>query len=169
MRIFVIFTTMLCLSALLPGCDTNPRVAQVDSPAPDFRVIDLKGKSWSPAELKGKAVFLHFWATWCPSCREELSTIGRLYAQMPREEFVILTVLYKDDPQQAQAMVSQIGGNFPITVDYEDKAARAFGLTGVPETYIIDREGIMREKIIGAVNWDSPEARQMLGQFLPQP
>ncbi len=166
MRNLLVFAAILCLTTLLFGCGPNPRGAKIGSPAPDFRVIDLEGKSWSPAELEGKVVFLHFWATWCPSCRDELSAIQRLYAQLPREQFIILTVLYNDDPQRAQSMVSQIGGNFPITVDRDGKAARAFGLTGVPETYIIDKKGILREKIVGAVNWDSPGARQMLGHYL---
>lgn len=161
-----VYLALLCLALLAAGCDRTPRGAQIDSPAPDFTVVDRQGKTWTLAETKGKVVFLHFWATWCPSCRDELASIQRLYAQLPREQFVTLTVLYNDDPKLAQAMLAQIGASFPVAVDPDGKAARDYGLTGVPETYIIDRQGVLREKLVGAVHWDSPGARQMLGQYL---
>lgn len=160
------FIAMLCLTILLAGCGPGPQVAQIGSPAPDFTVVDLKGNEWNLADLQGKVVFLHFWATWCPSCRDELPSIQRLYSELPEEQFTTLTVLYKDDPGLAKSMVKQIGATFPVTVDPNGKAAQTYGLTGVPETYIIDKQGVLREKFVGAVHWDSPQSRQVLSQYL---
>lgn len=160
------FIALLCLTLLLAGCGPGPQVAQIGSPAPDFTVVDLKGKEWNLADLKGRVVFLHFWATWCPSCRDELPAIQRLHALLPEEQFTTLTVLYNDDPGLAKSMAGQIGATFPVAVDPNGKAAQAYGLTGVPETYIIDKQGVLREKFVGAVHWDSPGALQMLSQYL---
>lgn len=167
MKKICVWLGMLSLILMLAGCGPKPGpAARIGSPAPDFTLIEIQGKNWTLAELKGKVVFLHFWATWCPSCREELPAIQRLHASLPEEQVVILTVLYNDDPSRAKYMAGQIGATFPVTVDPDGLAAKAYGLTGVPETYIIDQQGILREKIIGALPWDEPGSRQRLQQYL---
>ena len=160
--------TMLCLVCLLASCGQRPEVAEVGKPAPDFTLVDTKGKTWKLAELKGQVVFLNFWATWCPPCREEMPSMQEVHASLPEDKFTMLAVLSNDDPALADAMAAKIGTTFPILIDPANKAGQAYGLTGVPETYIIDKQGILREKFMGAVHWDSVESLQMLNKYIDQ-
>ena len=168
MKRFLPPLTMLCLAILLVACPQRPEVAQIGKPAPEFTLVDTKGKTWALAELKGKVVFLNFWATWCPPCRQEMPSMQAIYASMPADSFIMLAVLSNDDPALADAMAAKIGTTFPILVDPENKTAQAYGLTGVPETYIIDKQGVLREKFLGAVQWDSAESLGMLRKYLAQ-
>lgn len=164
MKRFLSLPAIICLFFLLAACSRE--VVELGGPAPDFKLVDTQGRNWELGELKGQVVFLHFWATWCPSCRDELAYIQRLHTDFPKDQFKVLTVLYSDDPVLAANLTARIGADFPLLVDPKAKVAQAYGLTGVPETYIIDRQGILREKIVGAVPWDSAPARQMLQQYL---
>lgn len=140
--------------------------AVIGQPAPDFSLSDTKGKTWKLSEQKGKVVFINFWATWCPPCREEMPSMQKLYSELPREKFEMLTILSNDDPLLANTFVARVGGTFQVLIDPDSLIANAYGLTGVPETFIIDKNGILREKFIGPRPWDSPEARKMIDQYL---
>jgi peroxiredoxin len=160
--------TMLCLVFLLTSCGQRPEVAEVGKPAPAFTLVDTKGKTWKLAELKGQVVFLNFWATWCPPCRQEMPSMQVVHASMPKDKFTMLAVLSNDDPALADAMAAKIGTTFPILIDPGNKVGKAYGLTGVPETYIIDKQGILREKFLGGGQWDSAESLQMLNKYIDQ-
>lgn len=164
---------LLALLFLLPtGCgpgDQPAATAVVGQPAPTFTLTDLHGKNWRLADLQGKVVFLNFWATWCQPCLREMPSMAALNQRMPEGTFQMLTVLYNDRPEIAQNLVRKMELPFPVLVDPSGVAAREYGLTGVPETYIIDPQGILREKFIGPLNWDSQAALDLLGKYLPQP
>ena len=160
--------TLICLTFLLLACGPRKDVAEVGKPAPQFTLVDTKGKTWDLTELKGKVVFLNFWATWCPPCRKEMPSMQRVHTFMPNDRFIMLAILNNDDPTLADAMAAKIGATFPILIDPEGKVAKTYGLTGVPETYIIDKQGILQEKFLGEVQWDSPEAMQMLTKYVGQ-
>ncbi len=168
MKRFFLPLALLCLSFLLPACSQRPEVATVGKPAPDFTLVDTKGKTWKLAELKGRVVFVNFWATWCPPCRQEMPSMQRVYNFIPEDRFAMLAILSNDEPALAEGLTAKIGTTFPILLDPEGKAAATYGLTGVPETYIIDKEGILREKFLGAVQWDSPEVMRMLMGYVGQ-
>ena len=159
---------ILCLTLLAGACDQQPKVAVVGQPAPDFTLVDRKGRTWSLAELKGQVVFVNFWASWCPPCRQEMPSMQALYTSMPADKFKMLAILYKDTPEAADALTTQLGFTFPVLVDPGDRTGQAYGLTGVPETYIVDKEGVLREKFIGPVQWNSPGARQMILKYIAQ-
>lgn len=91
-----------------------------------------------------------------------------VHASMPKDKFTMLAVLSNDDPALADAMAAKIGTTFPILIDPGSKVGKAYGLTGVPETYIIDKQGILREKFLGGVQWDSAESLQMLNKYIDQ-
>lgn len=141
-------------------------VASLSKPAPLFTLKDTKEISWDLKSLRGKVVFINFWATWCPPCRKELPSMQELFMALPPSDFVMLTILSNDKPAFADALAAKLGCTFPILVDPESKAAKAYGITGVPETFIVDRNGILREKVIGPWEWNSSEARQLLGKYL---
>lgn len=165
---------ILAISVLLvlSGCDrpqaTAPALrAEIGKPAPDFNLKDTQGRFWTLSELRGKVVFINFWATWCPPCREEMPSMENLNRQLSGKAFQMLTVLNNDDPELADKFVSKVGGTFPVLVDADGRLAAAYGLTGVPETFIVDVDGVLREKFLGPRPWDSQGALDMLGKYLP--
>ena len=111
------------------GCKEQPpaevEVATVGQPAPDFILADLDGTMWRLSDLRGKVVFLNFWATWCPPCREEMPDMAALHREMALTglPFQMLAVLTNDDPGQAARFAQKLGITFPIVVDREGKAA----------------------------------------------
>ena len=127
-------------------------------PAPDFLLSDLQGREIALAAQRGRVVFVNFWATWCPPCREEAPSLQRLYDQVGSENFEILAVSI--DAPSARDEVAEFGREFgltfPILLDPQKGAHRAFGVTGVPETYMIDPQGRVVERFIGPRNWDDP-------------
>lgn len=158
----------ICLTIFLLACDQRPKVAEVGKRAPDFTLMDRQGKTWTLSQLEGQVVFVNFWATWCPPCREEMPSMERLHRLLPGDKFKMLSILSNDNPALADKLSSTLGLTFPVLVDPDNKAGQAYGLTGVPETYIIDKQGILREKFLGPVQWDSPAAQQKLMNYINQ-
>jgi cytochrome c biogenesis protein CcmG, thiol:disulfide interchange protein DsbE len=162
--------TLFCLFLLLSGCKqeaVGPGI-ELDRPAPDFTLVDTTGKTWSLADLRGRVVLVNFWASWCQPCLQEMPSMQELNGFLPEDKFTMLSILFNDAPAFAENIAERFNLNFPILIDPENMAARAYGLTGVPETYIIDKEGVLRKKFIGPVEWNSPEARQMMLQYIAQ-
>ena len=156
-----------CLALFITACGEKP-VATVGKPAPDFDTLDLDGKVWSLSKLKGKVVFVNFWATWCSPCREEMPSMQRLYTKLPKDKFEMIALFNNDKKPAVRKFVSQLGLTFPILSDEHNFAGTKYGLTGLPETFIVDKQGVIREKIIGPAKWDSPENVEMLMRYINQ-
>jgi len=123
--------------------------------APDFNLPDLSDRNVRLSDYRGKVVFLNFWATWCKPCREEMPSMEVLYKNFERDGLVVLAVSIdrvttkKDIPP----FVKGLGLTFPVLVDSWGQTDKRYKLMGVPETYIIDQQGVLREKIIGPRDW----------------
>lgn len=166
--LLLLLLVVLGLSACKWRQEPVALTAELGKPVPDFVLKDVSGRLWQLSALRGNVAFVNFWATWCPPCREELPSMGSLARQLRGQPFQMLAILSNDDPVRADNLVRQAaGGSFPVLVDPESKIARAYGITGVPETFIVDRQGILREKIIGPFDWNSKPARQMIERYLP--
>ncbi|MBI3753984.1 MAG: redoxin domain-containing protein, partial [Deltaproteobacteria bacterium] len=131
----------------------------VNTPAPDFIAPELyeeKGQR-APREMrlsdyKGKVVVLNFWASWCTECALEhpsLLEINQRYAQDPR--FVMLGVNYQDKENPAKEYLAKHGNNFKHVRDFSGKISIDYGIYGVPETFVIDKQGMIRHKSIGPI------------------
>lgn len=157
---------------LLAGCGPTEEQTKVlavkGQTAPDFTLTDIKGNNWKLSDLKGKVVFINFWATWCPPCIRELPSMNTLNKSMTGKPFQMLTILYNDRPEMGQSFVIKEGFEFPVLIDPNALTGKQYGLTGVPETFIIDTEGILREKFIGPYDWNSTSSLDMLNNYLPQ-
>ena len=128
----------------------------VGKEAPDFALPSLEGdKTVHLSDFRGKVVFLNFWATWCKPCKEEMPSMEVLYKNFEKDGLVVLAVSIdrvttkKDIPP----FVKGLGLTFPILVDSWGQTDKRYKLMGVPETYVIDRQGILREKVIGPRDW----------------
>jgi len=170
-----IFLIAACIAVfILSGCEKSSKRAGVpllvNAPAPLFELVDTGGREWRLAELRGKVVFVNFWATWCPSCTAEMPSINNLnILASSADGFQILTVLYQDSPDKAALYFKEEGYGMPILIDKAGKAASMYGLTGVPETFIIDKKGILRHKQIGPRHFDTPDIIQFLNELLEEP
>ena len=138
-------------------------VVQVGDEAPNFMLRDLAGNVISLSQFRGKVVLLNFWATWCGPCRVEMPAMEQLYRTLPRKEFEILAV--STDSQGAtvtRPFQKQMGFTFPILHDSEYQVGLAYGARTIPITFMVDRQGVVRQKIFGARDWDSPAARDLI-------
>jgi len=141
---------------ILTQKDRTPQVrrAVVDLEAPGFVLLDSNGATVKLSQFRGKTVFLHFWASWCPNCREELPSIQSLYNRRKSDpDFVFLSVVYRENPAKSMNYLKVNNYDIPLYTDPGEKAARTYGVTGVPETFIIDADGILRKRVIGAGDW----------------
>jgi thiol-disulfide isomerase/thioredoxin len=161
-----LFFIALCLFSLLAfqaaagssSSSLDPAVrAEAGALAPEVRVKNLQGESVLLSQYRGKVVMLNFWATWCPPCRAEMPSMERLFQRMQGEEFVILAV--NTEAQGAQivpAFLKSYPHSFPVLLDAEGKAQNAYGVYRFPETFIINKDGMILNHILGGREWDDP-------------
>jgi len=143
--------------------DQRKKIIREGDRAPEFSLLSLDGKTISLSSQRGKVVMVHFWATWCPPCVEELPTLERLYRAYIGKDLEILAV--NIDEGGAGAVEQFMKKNrfaLPVLLNPDQSVAREYGTFKFPETYIIDREGIVRRKIIGAADWTSPAAQKVI-------
>lgn len=162
----LLISIAVVLLIFLPEEKVYREIAQVGSSAPDFELKDSKGNIWRLSDLRGKVVFMNFWATWCTSCKAEMPYKESLYEKMQGKPFQMLGMLYKDDPGNLESYYKTQKVSPPTLISPNNEAARIYGTTGVPETFIIDKKGIIREKIVGPREWDSPDTMAMIEQWL---
>ena len=159
------FLLACCLVFLISGCGESP-VAAVGKPAPNLDTVDMKGDVWSLSKQKGQVVFVNFWATWCAPCREEMPSMQQLYAKMPKDKFKMVALYNRDKPELVKNFVTKLGITIPILDDQQNILGERYGLTGLPETFIVDKKGVIREKFIGPKEWDSPEIVELLTKYI---
>lgn len=138
--------------------------------APDFQLPDLNEKEIRLSDYRGKVVFLNFWATWCKPCREEMPSMQVLYKNFEKDGLVILAVSIDrvTTKKEVPPFVKGLNLTFPVLVDSWGQTDKRYKLMGVPETYIIDREGTLREKVIGPRDWTRLDNLQVLTQLMKQ-
>lgn len=142
----------------------------VGKAAPDFQLPDLNDKEIRLSDYRGKVVFLNFWATWCKPCREEMPSMEVLYKNFEKDGLVILAVSIDrvTTKKEIPPFVKSLNLTFPVLVDSWGQTDKRYKLMGVPETYIIDREGTLREKVIGPRDWTRLDNLQILTQLIKQ-
>jgi len=147
---------------LLAGLGLNPREVPsplIGKPAPDFQLKKLHepGQSFGTADMKGKVWLLNVWASWCVACREEHPYL----VELARAKIVPLVGLdYKDEPAAGIQWLRQHGDPYDLSVvDRDGRVGLDYGVYGVPETFVIDKAGIIRYKHIGPVNAESLEKK----------
>ncbi len=136
--------------------------------APDFSLPDLQGKAQRLSDYRGKVVFLNFWATWCKPCKEEMPSMQVLWENLKNQDFMLLAVSMdrvtttKDIP----SFVESLKLSFPILTDSWGQTDKRYKLMGVPESYIIDQNGVLREKVIGPRDWTRSESIETIVHLL---
>lgn len=143
----------IIVSADKSGASTSGRIPapQQGFLAPDFELKTPAGATVRLSDLRGQAVLVNLWATWCPPCRAEMQTIEKIYNEYRVQGFTVLAVnmTYQDDPLAVMPFVSEQGLTFPILLDETGEMANAYQLRSLPSSFFIDRNGIINEVVIG--------------------
>ena len=155
MKRFIPFIVFVVLAAFFyVGLSLNPREVPspfIGKPAPAFSQPQLfePSKTFAPAEMKGQVWLFNVWASWCASCRDEHPYLIEL---SQKRRLPIIGLNYKDKREDAMAWLAQLGDPYTLSVmDPEGRTGIDYGVYGVPETYLIDREGVIRHKQTGPV------------------
>ncbi len=154
-----VLAMLLCAS-----CFTGSRPPHVGSPAKEFSVTD-SDRTVSLNQYRGQVVLVNFWATWCPPCVEELPSLMNLQERMKGRGVVVLGVSIDVDGDAYHRFLKLHNINFVTVRDPEQKVAAMYGTSGWPETYIIDRQGILRRKFVGPVDWNAPDVVALLSKM----
>jgi peroxiredoxin len=138
------------------------------APAPAFELPALTGGNQDLARYRGRVLFVNFWATWCAPCREEAPALQALYGRMRGEGFEVLAISIDDAGavEKVQTFVQQLALDFPILLDPEQRVYRAYQAYGVPETFLIDKQGRVVERFIGPKNWGDARYERAIRQLL---
>ncbi|HMK61790.1 MAG TPA: TlpA disulfide reductase family protein [Dissulfurispiraceae bacterium] len=158
---------MLLFAYLFSGQEESPvsRRAVAGMSAPDFTLPDISGKTWRLSDLRGKVVLINFWATWCDSCKEENPSLQRFVsAEKENKNLVVLTILYNDSPENATQYLKNNHFSFNVLID-DRKTSLEYGITGVPETFVLSKSGSLKNKFIGPVNWDDPDVKAAIDKL----
>lgn len=153
----------LALGVLLTaGCDRGSRPGNINKPAPQF-VLSEGAQTVDLSKLRGRVVVLNLWATFCAPCVEELPSLLALHKQMP--DLAIVAVSMDQDPDVYHRFLLQHHVDLLTFRDEDQRVNALYGTLQIPETYIIDRQGILRRKFIDAQDWTSPEITGYLSQL----
>ena len=127
--------------------------------APGFRLPSLRGEEVELASYRGQVVVLNFWATWCPPCVAEMPSLERLHRALGPEGLAVVTVSTDEDEETLREFVTRYGLSLPVLLDPGGRvASSAYRTTGFPETFVLDRAGILLQHTIGPAEWDSADA-----------
>ena len=155
---------LILVILFLSGCYSGTRPPRIGTAAPDFTVRDSE-HAVSLSQLKGKVVVLNFWATWCAPCIEEMPSLVRMQQRMQAKGVTVLAVSVDVDDGNYRRFLKDHNVNLLSVRDPDQKSNALYGTFKFPETYIIDRNGVMRRKFIGAVDWTEPEVIDFLGKL----
>lgn len=145
----------------LAGCYSGSRPSRIGTAAPDFTVRD-SDRSVTLSQLRGQVVVLNFWATWCPPCIEEMPSLVQMQQRLRARGVTVLAVSIDVDGNAYRRFLEQHAVNLLTVRDPEQKTPILYGTQGWPETYIIDRNGVVRRKFIGAVDWTGRDVIEYL-------
>jgi cytochrome c biogenesis protein CcmG/thiol:disulfide interchange protein DsbE len=124
---------------------------QIDSAVPDFQHTALDGSPMNLSDHRGEVVVLNFFASWCDPCQEEAAALEQTWRAYQGRGVQFLGIAYKDADSKAQAFLNRFGVSYPSTVDRSNRTARAYGVTGVPETFVIDQQGLLARHFLGSI------------------
>ena len=155
---------MLLATLAVSGCWSGTRPSRIGAAAPDFTVHDSE-RTVTLSQLKGQVVVLNFWATWCPPCIEEMPSLVQMQQRMQSKGVTVLAVSVDADEKQYRRFLREHNVSLLSVRDADQKSNELYGTFKFPETYVIDRNGVVRRKFIGAVDWTEPEVIDFLGKL----
>ena len=141
-------------------------VSPWQGPTPPLQALGTTGKTWRLDELKGRAVLINFWASWCEPCRAEMPTLQQIADLYGPDKLQVLALNFKEHPNRAIQFAVTTGLSLPVLLDPQGQTARAWGVRVFPTTVLIDRQGRDRQRVQGEVDWTSAPAAKLLEALL---
>ena len=155
------YVLVVALAVSFSGCHTGSAPPKIGTVAPDFTLQDIDRKV-TLSELRGKTVVLNFWASWCGPCIAETPSLVAMSNGLRERNVVVLAVSVDEDDSAYHRFIKEQNMNMLTVRDAEKKSNDLYGTHVFPETYIIDRNGVIRRKVIGEMNWTTPEITDYL-------
>jgi len=152
----ILFLIGLVAATLMSGCYTGGRPPRIGANAPDFTVRDAD-RTVKLSDYRGQVVVLNFWATWCPPCVEETPSLVQMQQRLKDKGIVVLGVSEDVDEAAYHRFLKVYNMNLVTVRDPAAKTKGLYGTVMIPETYVIDRNGVLRRKFVSAVDWNTPE------------
>jgi cytochrome c biogenesis protein CcmG/thiol:disulfide interchange protein DsbE len=157
-----LLSTFACIALLATGCDRGNHPGHVGSVAPQFVVSDGKNSA-DLSKLRGHVVVLNLWATWCAPCIEELPSLLEMQRKLPQVQVIAISM--DEDGTTYDRFLQKNNVNLLTIRDPSQRVNAMYGTVQIPETYIIDRQGVLRRKFVSAQNWTSPEIIDYLNRL----
>lgn len=157
---YVLMKIEILSRPILQPLDTSQRPASPmeGKPAPEFKLKNLNGGTTRLSDHKGKVIMVNVWATWCAPCREEMPSMEKLYNMLKGNNFEMLAVsIDRDGEKSVRPFIEELGLTFPVLLDPKSKITKKYKTTGVPETFIINKEGTIVFHLLGPTSWDRPD------------
>jgi cytochrome c biogenesis protein CcmG/thiol:disulfide interchange protein DsbE len=165
--VLVIAVVLLVVGFLSKHRENAGKIITNGDRAPEFRLPNLNGQIINLSDFRGRVVMIHFWATWCPPCVEEIPELADLNQQLAGSDFTMLAVSVDEGGAPAvNSFLQQKGLNLPVLLDPDRTTAGRYGTLKFPETYLLDREGIVRYKIIGPGDWRDPAVIKIIKDLM---
>lgn len=136
--------------------------------APDFTLEDLSGKRISLRSLRGKVIFLNFWATWCIPCRQEMPSMEKLHRELVGQGLEVVAVNFRESKTEVSKFFDELGLTFTALLDQDGKVFEEYGAWSLPLSYFINRRGEFVGKAIGYRKWDGPEGKAFFQRLLDE-
>jgi len=158
-------------AAIMTGVGSEVARVEVGATAPDFHAIDLAtGDSVSLVDrYRGKVTLVNIWATWCVPCRVEMPAMEHLYTSLAPRGFAIAAVsIDEGSPDDVRKFGRELELSFDLLQDRSQRIQQSYQTTGVPESFLLDREGVIVKRIIGAHDWNSPSNRALVERLLDE-
>ncbi|MFZ3089207.1 MAG: TlpA disulfide reductase family protein [Nitrospirota bacterium] len=150
--IFIIITTLLFACTKKKEDESGLPGPNKGNPAPSFTLKDINDNDVSLSSYKGKVIIVNFWATWCKPCQEEMDDLESAYKKNNDKGLVILGVDVREEKKDVLNFLKKYKVSYPILMDFDGKVVKDYQVMGVPTSYFIDRDGIIRERIFGGMN-----------------
>lgn len=161
--------SLLALCALAVGCGVDVRGVEVGDRVPQYSAPDLSGREISLEDHAGEVVLVNVWATWCGPCRVEMPPIQSIYSRYRDRGFTVLAVSIDQGPgyeKKVAAFADEYGLEFPIMLDPDGRITEVLRTVGVPETFVLGRDGRIAKRLIGATDWNSRPNRILIEELL---
>jgi thiol-disulfide isomerase/thioredoxin len=168
-RRLLCLATLAALPARTARAQHEIRAWPAATPLPAIDALDLQGQRWRLADLRGRAVLLNFWASWCEPCRSEMPTLQQLADLYGPERLAVLALNFKEAPATAQRFVQRTGLRLPVLLDQDGAIARGCGVKVFPSTLLVAPDGRPRQLLRGELDWTGSEAERLVQALFEDP
>ncbi len=151
-------------AVVLAQSKLQPWTGAAAAPAIELKTLD--GQPLALSDLRGKAVVVNFWATWCEPCIEEMPSMQRLRGILGAERFEIVAVNFMEGAPRIRRFLEKVPLSFPIVRDTDGGVARTWKVRIFPSSFVVDPDGVVRYVLVGSIDWDAPEVEKTLRALL---